>query len=64
MASVAINLAVGVYFAVFYPRSLRKRFAHGAMPRGFGLLQRVVPPVGGFIIVLTILYALMQWLGR
>ena len=55
--SIIINLAVGLYFAVIYPRSLSKRFARHTTPPGFLLLQRVVPPVGWLIIVLTLIYA-------
>lgn len=56
--SILINLAVGLYFAVFYPRSLQKRFGGQPAPRGFQLLQKVVPPAGWLIIVFTVIYAL------
>lgn len=56
--SLLINLAVGVYFALFYPRSLRRRFASHTMPHGFMLLLKVVPPAGWLIIVLTLGYTL------
>ncbi len=61
--SILINLAVGIYFLYFYPRSIGKRFASRPTPRGFVLLQKVVPPVGGLIIVLTLLYAVTLLLG-
>jgi hypothetical protein len=54
--SILINLAVGFYFAVIYPRSLSKRFGSQPAPRGFVLLQRVVPPVGWMIMLLTLIY--------
>lgn len=56
--SILINLAVGFYFAVIYPRSLSKRFGTRPAPRGFVLLQRIVPPTGWLIMVLTLVYAL------
>ena len=56
--SILINLAVGLYFAVFYPRTLQKRFGDRPAPRGFVMLQKVVPPVGWLIITLTLVYAL------
>lgn len=61
--SILINLAVGGYFLYFYPRSIAKRFASHPTPRGFVLLQKVVPPVGGLIIVLTLIYAATLLLG-
>ena len=56
--SILINLAVGLYFALLYPRTLGKRFGGRPAPRGFVLLQKVVPPAGWLIIVLTLIYAL------
>ncbi len=61
--SILINLAVGLYFAVFYPRSLLRRFSNHPMPRGFILLLRVVPPAGWVIVTLTLLYATSLLLG-
>jgi hypothetical protein len=55
--SILINLAVGLYFAVFYPRTLQKRFGDRPAPRGFVVLQKVVPPTGWLIIALTLVYA-------
>lgn len=63
LLSVLINLAVGLYFAVFYPRSLQKRFNGPNVPRGFVLLQKVVPPVGWLIIALTLIYAVSLLFG-
>ncbi|MGM0593687.1 MAG: hypothetical protein ACQETD_04035 [Pseudomonadota bacterium] len=55
--SVVINLAVGLYFAVIYPRSVRKRFSALNRPRAFTLLLKVVPVVGYLIIAMTLIYA-------
>jgi hypothetical protein len=60
---VLLNLAVGIYFAVIYPRSLKKRFTAHTMPRAFVLLLKVVPPVGYLIIGLTLFYAAAELLG-
>lgn len=55
--SIVINLAVGVYFAIIYPRSVRKRFnGPTPPPRAFTLLYKVVPVVGYLIIVMTVIY--------
>lgn len=56
LLSLLINLGVGGYLALFYPRALRRRFAHHPMPRGFALLLKVVPPAGWLIIALTLAY--------
>ena len=58
LLSILINLAVGLYFAVIYPRSLAKRFGDRPAPRGFVVLQKVVPPAGWLIIAITLIYAL------
>ena len=63
LISILINLAVGIYFAVFYPRSLKKRFGGGSAPKGFVLLHKVVPPVGWLIIALTLIYAVSLLVG-
>ena len=55
--SILINLAVGAYFALLYPRMLQKRLGGRPAPRGFVLLQKVVPPIGWLIIALTLIYA-------
>jgi hypothetical protein len=60
---VLLNLAVGIYFAVIYPRSLKKRFTAHTMPRAFVLLLRMVPPVGYLIIGMTLFYAVAELLG-
>ena len=60
---VLLNVAVGLYFAVIYPRSLKKRFSAHTMPRAFIMLLKVVPPVGYLIIGLTLFYAVASLLG-
>ena len=63
--SILLNLAVGVYFAFVYPRSVEKRFRSAAqVPRGFVVLRQVIPKVGLLIIVLSLAYGaslLMGW---
>lgn len=63
LLSILINLAVGIYFALVYPRSLAKRFGNQPAPRGFVLLHKVVPPAGWLIIALTLIYAVSLLLG-
>jgi hypothetical protein len=61
--SILINLAVGIYFAVIYPRSVRKRFSALNRPRAFTLLLKVVPPVGYLIIAMSLIYAVALLFG-
>ena len=56
LLSVLINLAVGAYLAIYYPQSVRGRFATDTMPRVFTILIRVAPPAGYTVIALTLLY--------
>lgn len=61
--SILINLAVGIYFAVIYPRSVQKRFSTLNRPRAFNLLLKVVPPVGYLIIAMSLIYAVALLFG-
>ena len=61
--SVTINLAVGIYFAIVYPRSLAKRFAQHTTPRAFVFLKKVVPPMGWLIIAITLAYVAFRLVG-
>lgn len=63
LLSIMINLAVGIYFAVIYPRSVKKRFSAHTMPRAFTLLTKMVPPVGYLIIAMSLSYAVALMLG-
>lgn len=63
LLSIFINLAVGIYFAVYYPRSIHKRFTSHTMPRAFIMLVKVVPMVGYLIIGLTMIYTIAMLSG-
>lgn len=63
LLSILINLAVGIYFAVIYPRSVKKRFTAHNTPRAFNVLLKVVPPVGYLIIVMSLIYAVALVFG-
>lgn len=63
IVSILINLAVGIYFAVIYPRSVKKRFSALNRPRAFTLLLKVVPPVGYLIIAMSLVYAVALMFG-
>jgi hypothetical protein len=61
--SILINLAVGIYFAVIYPRSVQKRFSSLNRPRAFTIMLKVVPPVGYLIIAMSLIYAVALLFG-
>ncbi len=61
--SILINLAVGIYFAYYYPRSVHKRFSSHTMPRAFIMLVKVVPLIGFLIIGLTVIYTVAMLSG-
>jgi len=61
--SILINLAVGIYFAIYYPRSVHKRVTAHTMPRAFIMLVKVVPAVGYLIIALTVMYTIAMLTG-
>jgi len=61
--SIMINLAVGFYFSIIYPRNLSKRFGDNPIPRVFVLLRKVVPVAGWLIILFTLIYAVTQLIG-
>lgn len=63
IVSILINLAVGIYFAIYYPRSVQKRFSGRSAPRAFELMLKVVPKVGYLIIILTVVYAVVLLVG-
>ncbi len=56
--SLLINIAVGVYFAWYYPRSVRGKLDR--MPRIFSVLNKILPPLGYVLIAVSILYGVMH----
>jgi branched-subunit amino acid transport protein AzlD len=61
--SLVVNIIVGVYFARFYPRSVRKNFPNGQPPPFFALLLKILPPVGVLLIVGSVIYGVLTALG-
>lgn len=58
LLSLLINIAVGVYFAWYYPRSVRGKLDR--MPRIFSLFNKILPPVGYLLIAASILYGVLH----
>lgn len=58
LLSLLINIGVGVYFAWYYPRSVRGKLDR--MPRIFTVLYRVLPVVGYLLMALSAIYVLMR----
>lgn len=59
--SVLINIAVGAYFAWYFPRSVRGKLDR--MPRIFTVLNRVLPVVGYLLMAVSIVYGLLRISG-
>ncbi len=57
--SVAINLAVGLYFIHYFPVSLRRKLPENIRPPFFSLLLKVIPPLGYVLIIATVLYLMI-----
>lgn len=51
-----VNVLVGVYLVWFYPRSVRRNFPDGQIPRGFALLMKLMPLFGGALIVTSLIW--------
>ncbi|PKM44673.1 MAG: hypothetical protein CVV05_08940 [Gammaproteobacteria bacterium HGW-Gammaproteobacteria-1] len=59
--SVLINIAVGAYFAWYFPRSVRGKLDR--MPRLFTFLSRALPVVGYLLMAASIVYGLLRISG-
>lgn len=62
--SLTINILVGLYFALWYPRSLEKNFRGRTPPPLFALLGRVLPPVGWILVLLSLGFGAYQLITR
>jgi uncharacterized protein (DUF3820 family) len=60
LLSLLVNILVGIYLAWFYPRSVRKTFPDGNLPRIFAILTRVMPIVGIVLIIGSVLYGILS----
>ncbi len=56
--SLFINVAVGVYFARFYPRHVERQFRGRRVPPFFAIMAAVLRPVGYLLILFSAGYAL------
>lgn len=56
--SVLINIAVGVYFFWYFPRSVRGKLDR--LPPIFTLLNRVLPVFGYLLVGVTAVYGLLR----
>lgn len=56
--SLLINIAVGIYFVWYYPRSVRGKLDR--MPRIFTVLNRVLPIIGYLLMGLSLAYAVIH----
>ena len=58
--SLAVNILVGIYFAWFYPRSLRRKLGGGQLPPAFAILSHLLPPLGWLLIIGSVGYAVLR----
>lgn len=61
IVSLIINIAVGAYFAWYYPRSVHGKLDR--MPRVFATLNRVLPPFGYVLILSALVYGALRLSG-
>jgi hypothetical protein len=62
--SLLVNLGVGLYFAVFYPRQVRRRLGSGPLPPFFAIITPVVRVVGYLVLGGTAIYAAFRLTGQ
>lgn len=62
LISILINIGVGLYFAHYYPRTLRRRLDEARLPPLFALLLKVLPPLGWLLIIASVGYAIARLL--
>lgn len=55
IVSIIINITIGIYFAHFYTRSVRKKLGEGQLPPFFSVLVKIMPPLGYLLIVGTLI---------
>ncbi len=61
--SLFINILVGLYFALIYPRSVEKNFRGRTPPPLFALMVRILPPIGWGLVIASVGFGLWRWLG-
>lgn len=61
--SLLINIGVGIYFAWFYPRHVRRQLGSGGLPRGFAVAVAVLQPLGVALIIGSLFYGLLRLTG-
>ena len=61
--SLFVNVAVGIYFARYYPRHVERQFRGGRVPPFFARLAAILRPVGYGLILASAGYALFVAVG-
>lgn len=61
--SLLINIAVGIYFFYFYPRTVRSKLGSGRLPPLFAVMLRILPPIGIALIGITLVYSVLRLSG-
>ncbi|WP_303902861.1 hypothetical protein [Thiohalomonas denitrificans] len=55
--SLLINIAVGIYFARYYPRQVERQFRGRRVPPFFAVLAAILRPIGYLLIIASAGYA-------
>ena len=63
IVSLLVNLGVGLYFAVYYPRQVRRRLGAGPLPPFFAVVTPMVRVVGYLVLAGTAIYAILRFAG-
>ena len=61
--SLLVNILVGLYFALGYPRAVRRSFRGQPPPPAFNLLLRILPPFGRGLVIASLAFGLYRWAG-
>lgn len=61
--SLLLNIAVGIYFAYFYPRHVQRQLGSRGLPRGFAVAVKILQPFGVILIIGSLFYGLLRLTG-
>jgi hypothetical protein len=56
IVSIAINIAVGIYFIHYFPRNLKRKIPAESMPPFFAIMLTIIPLLGYLLLAATLIY--------
>jgi hypothetical protein len=54
--SLVINILVGLYFALLYPKSVEKNFRGRQPPPFFAFMVKILPPFGWGLVIASVAF--------